>query len=225
MRLGPQVDFVDDGADLPLALACSRHVALGKFCLLVPRKPKTGSRIHVGLACGTAIPNIYSMSTAQAHTTRIRAFIARAQARACTHARLTDMLFFVLFLVGQGLPSCRCREGARAQLLPSFRVPAGRQAPSLHPFLPVAKPEQPYLAHCTMIKTLRAPQRSPLMVFLSAHAYCTRTPRAPQRPTNNTTKLCHPELCNASLVFCNSLGRLPIRRLYLAWTIYGSGQF
>jgi hypothetical protein len=24
IRLGPQVDFVDDGADLPLALACSR---------------------------------------------------------------------------------------------------------------------------------------------------------------------------------------------------------
>ena len=150
------------------------------------------------------------------HNHTQRAFTARAQARAYTHARLADILYFVLFLVGHGLPRCGCREGARAQLLPSFRVPAGRQAPSLHPFLPVPEPAPPYLAHCTMIKTPRAPQRSPLMVFLSAHVHCTRTPRAPQRPTNNTTKLCHPELCNAP-VFCDSLGRLPIRHLYLAW--------
>jgi hypothetical protein len=154
------------------------------------------------------------------HTHTQRAFTGRVQARGYTHARLAGMLYFVLFLVGHGLPRCGCREGARALLLSSFHVPGGRQAPFLHPFLPVPEPAPPYLAHCTMIKIPRAPQRSPLMVFLSAHVHCTRTPRAtsaPQRPTNNTTKLCHPGLCNTSLVFCDFFGRLSIRRLYLAW--------
>lgn len=80
---------------------------------------------------------------------------------------------------------------------PIFPCPCWKAGSFPAPFLPVPEPAPPYLAHCTMIKTPRAPHRSPLMVFLSAHIHCTRTPRAPQRPTNNTTKLCHPELCNA----------------------------
>ena len=82
MRLGPQVDFVDDGADLPLALACGRYVALGKICLLVPRKP---GHVQVGLTCGIAIPSIYSTSTAQSYTTRIHS--------TCTSTRIYTCAF------------------------------------------------------------------------------------------------------------------------------------